>query len=109
MYINWFTWIIFIHDSICYTKTEVNENYLDSLNVMVNYYYHGENRVITRQPPSMATTSNSDEGGGPIRSIYRPKKDYGVLDWEYGVRMWTKFLLRKYWEGLTMVASVGRY
>ena len=40
-----------------------------------------------------------------------------MLDWEwcmeimveYGVRMWTKFLPRKYWEGLTMVATVGRY
>ena len=25
-----------------------NENSPDSLNIMVNYHYHGENRVITR-------------------------------------------------------------
>ena len=57
MYINWFTWIIFIHDCICYTKIGGNENYPDSLNVMVNYHYHRENRVITRQFPYM-TWSN---------------------------------------------------
>ena len=33
---NCFTWIIFIHDCICYTKIESNENSPDSLNVMVN-------------------------------------------------------------------------
>ena len=48
MYINCFTWIIFIHDSICYTKNWGNDNSPDSLDVMVNYHYHGENRVITR-------------------------------------------------------------
>ena len=30
-----------------------NENSPDFLNVMVNYHYHGENRVITRLFPSM--------------------------------------------------------
>ena len=48
MYMNWFTWIIFIHDRICYTKIGGNNNSPDYFNVMVNYHYHGENRVITR-------------------------------------------------------------
>ena len=48
VYINWSTWIIFIHYHICYTKIGVNENSPDSLNVMVNYNYHGENRVTNR-------------------------------------------------------------
>ena len=34
-------------------KNGVNENSLDSLNVMVNYDYHGVNKVITWQFPSM--------------------------------------------------------
>ena len=29
-------------------KNGGNDNSLDSLNVMVNYHYHSENRVITR-------------------------------------------------------------
>ena len=45
--------MIFIHDRICYTKYWGNKNSLDSLNVMVNYHYHGENRVITRYFSSM--------------------------------------------------------
>ena len=48
MYINWFTWKIFFHDHIFYTKIGSNKNYPDSLNVMANYHYHGENRLITR-------------------------------------------------------------
>ena len=59
-----FSWIIFIHCCICiltgsprsylfmifYVIQEIggNENSPDSINVMVNYHYHGENRVITR-------------------------------------------------------------
>ena len=53
MYINWFTRIIFICDPICYTKSVGNENAPDSLNVMVNYHYHCENMVTTRQLPYM--------------------------------------------------------
>ena len=53
MYINWFTWIIFIHGCICYKKIGGNENSPDSLNAMVNYHYPDENRVITRYFPSM--------------------------------------------------------
>ena len=47
MYINWFTEIIFF--MIVYVIQEIgdNENSPNSLNVMVNYHYHGENRVIT--------------------------------------------------------------
>ena len=35
---------------IIYAIQEIggNENYPDSLNVMVNYHFHGENRVIIR-------------------------------------------------------------
>ena len=35
---------------IVYVIQEIrgNENSPDSINVMVNYHYHGENRVITR-------------------------------------------------------------
>ena len=42
MYINWFTYIIFIHGRICYLKNGVNENSPNSLNIMVNYHYHSE-------------------------------------------------------------------
>ena len=48
MYINWFTRIIYINDHICYILNGGNENSSDSLNIMVNYHYHSENRVITR-------------------------------------------------------------
>ena len=48
MYINWFTRIIYINDRICYIKNGGNENSPYSLNVMVNYHYHSENRVITQ-------------------------------------------------------------
>ena len=43
------------------------ENSPDSLNVMVNYHYHGENRVITRQFPSMGPTGQlpGTPGRGP--------------------------------------------
>ena len=34
-------------------KIRGNNNYLNSLNVMVNYHYPGENRAITRKFPSM--------------------------------------------------------
>ena len=34
-------------------KNVGNENSPDSLNVMVNCHYHGENRVINREFPSM--------------------------------------------------------
>ena len=59
-----FSRIIFIHDSICiitgspglylfmilYVIKEIggNKNSIDSLNVMINYHYHSENRLITR-------------------------------------------------------------
>ena len=41
---------------IVYVIEEIggNENYPDSLNVMVNYHYHGIKRVITWSLPSMA-------------------------------------------------------
>ena len=48
MYINWFTRIISINDHICYIKNWGNDNSPDSLNIMVNYHYQSENRVITR-------------------------------------------------------------
>ena len=40
--------IIFIHDHICYIEIGGNKNSPDSLNVMVNYHCHSENRVPTR-------------------------------------------------------------
>ena len=39
--------MIFFHDRICYIKNGGNDNYPNSLNVMVNYHNYGENRVIT--------------------------------------------------------------
>ena len=48
-----------------------NENSPDSLNGMVNYHYHGENRVITRSFPSMATRPE------PLRKR-RHSEDSGV-------------------------------
>ena len=64
-----FSCIVFINDFICiltgspgsylfmiiYVIQEIgdNENSPYSLNVMVNYHYHSENRVITRKIPSM--------------------------------------------------------
>ena len=53
MYINWSNWIIFVHDRICYTEIGGNKNHPDSLKLMVNYHYHGENRVITWQLTSI--------------------------------------------------------
>ena len=53
MYINWFTRIICIDGHICYTKKRGNENSPDSLNVMVNYHYHGESKLITQLLSSM--------------------------------------------------------
>ena len=61
-----FSWIIFIKDCIyiyyfliiVYIIQNIggNENSPNSINVMVNYHYHGENRLITRQLPSMFET-----------------------------------------------------
>ena len=45
---NWFTWIIFIHDRICHSKIGGNRNSLYSLDLMVNCYYYGGKRVTTR-------------------------------------------------------------
>ena len=47
MYINWFTQIISINGHVCYTENGGNKNSPDSLNLMVKYYYHSENREIT--------------------------------------------------------------
>ena len=44
---NWFACIMFIYDHICYTKVGGNKNSPDSLNIMINYYHHDENRVST--------------------------------------------------------------
>ena len=48
MYINWFTRIIFFMILHVIRKIGGNENSPNSLNVMVNCHYHGENRVITQ-------------------------------------------------------------
>ena len=48
MYINWFDWILFFMIIYVIQKIGGKENSPDSLNIMVNYHYHGENRVITR-------------------------------------------------------------
>ena len=37
-------------------KNGGKDNSTDSLNVMESYHYHSENRVITRQFPSMPST-----------------------------------------------------
>ena len=42
----WFTRIIIFHDHICYTKIRVDKNSPNSLNLMINYHYHGKNRLI---------------------------------------------------------------
>ena len=47
MYIDWFTWIIFFIIVHVIQKIGGNDNYPNSLKVMVNYHYHTENRVIT--------------------------------------------------------------
>ena len=41
------------HGFICYTKIGGNENYPNDLNILVNFHYHDENRVITWYFPSM--------------------------------------------------------
>ena len=48
MYINWFTWIIFFMIIYVIQKIGGNENYPNSLNVMVNDHYYGKNRAIAR-------------------------------------------------------------
>ena len=48
MYINWFTWIIFFIIVYAIEINEGKDNSPNFLNAMVNYHYHGENRVITR-------------------------------------------------------------
>ena len=40
--------MIFSLNRLCYTKIGGNKNYPDPLNVMENYHYHDENRVIPR-------------------------------------------------------------
>ena len=47
MYINWFNWILYFHDHICYREIGGSNNFPNDLNGMVNYDYHSENRVIT--------------------------------------------------------------
>ena len=70
-----FYWIIFINDFTCIStgstgkyffmivyvihKIGGNNNSLNYLNVMVNFHYHGENRVLTRLFPSMHSTSHN--------------------------------------------------
>ena len=72
MYINWFNWIIFIHDRICYTKIRGNKDSPDSLNAMVSYHYHGENRVTTRYLPFLFTDMRIQEQsfGRKLKSFY---------------------------------------
>ena len=36
------------YDCTCYTEIGANDNAPYSLNVVVNYHYHGKNRVVTR-------------------------------------------------------------
>ena len=48
MYINRFTWIIFFMITYVIQKIGGNKNSPNSINVMVNYYYHSENRAIKR-------------------------------------------------------------
>ena len=42
-----------------YIKKRGNKNSPDSLNVIVNYHYHNENRVIIRYFPSMLAGTSS--------------------------------------------------
>ena len=53
MYNNWFNWIIFFIILYLIQKNWGNENSPDSLNVMLNYRYHGENRLIAQKFPSI--------------------------------------------------------
>ena len=59
MYINWFTWIIFFTIVHAIQKIGGDENSPNSLNIMVNYNYHGENRVITQVIPIYDTANTS--------------------------------------------------
>ena len=47
-YINWFIWIIFFMIVYVLLKIGGNYNSPNSLNVILNYQYHGKNRVNTR-------------------------------------------------------------
>ena len=47
MYINWFIWIVFFDDRICYTKKLGVTRILKKINLMLNYTYQSENRGIT--------------------------------------------------------------
>ena len=47
MYINWFTWIMLFNIVYVIRKIGGNKKSPSSLNVMVNYNYHGKNWVIT--------------------------------------------------------------
>ena len=53
MYIYWFTWILFFIVVYVIQKIGGNKNSTSSLNILVNYHYHGENWVITRLFPSI--------------------------------------------------------
>ena len=77
MNINWFTWMIFIHNHICYLKIGGNKNSPDYLNIMVNYHYHqtpgrthpvrGQykqvSRLTTGTRPNKNHQRHSDGGG----------------------------------------------
>ena len=49
-------YFIFIYDPICYTKSGEKKNSPYYLNIMANYHYHSENRVITWKFPYMEVT-----------------------------------------------------
>ena len=61
MYFNWFAWIIFSMIAYIILKIRGNKNSPNSINVMVNYHYHGENRVINRQLPFMPATVTTSQ------------------------------------------------
>ena len=46
MCINWVNWIVLFMIVYIIQNIGGNENSQDSLNIMVNYHYHGENRVM---------------------------------------------------------------
>ena len=59
------TWVIFFMIIYVIRKIGGNDNSPNYLNVMVNYHYHGEKRVITRRLPSMHWTTRSNKSDVP--------------------------------------------
>ena len=112
MYINWFTWIIFFHDPICYTKNWGNDKSQSSLNLMVNYHYHSETRVTTYKLTSMLTILESvqEERDTPLLESYNKQQIYRWVRYHLCIpyikhQLYTEWELRESCERRVMVKS----